>query len=370
MINTETTEIEGFEKTPTVNLGAYPIDSVLIRSETRTIFEIVRRIKQTKLFKLDPDFQRDFLWDEEKQSKLIESCLMRIPLPVFYLAEGEEGETIVVDGQQRLTTFLLYLDNKFALQGLAKESGLNDKKFSELPAKLQNRLEDTQLILYLIDSKVPEEARLDIFERVNSGVPLTRQQMRNALYSGPATQWLKKQAQFQIFQDMTNFSEKDRKGMRDREFVNRFCAFYLLGEEHYPGDNQMDEFLAESLKKMKKMTPEELAELADRFQISMKNNQAIFGRHAFRKHTQDSSDSSDSSRQNPLNVAIFDVFSVYLARYSELEASEKSSQIRQTFYRLLKEEDFYKAISGGTTTKRRIVNKFKAAEKAFEEVVK
>ncbi len=364
MTDTETTEIEGFEKTPTVNLGAYPIDSVLIRSETRTIFEIVRRIKQTKLFKLDPDFQRDFIWDDKKQSKLIESCLMRIPLPVFYLAEGEDGSTIVVDGQQRLTTFFRYLENQFALQELAEESGLNDKKFSDLPPKLQNRLEDTQLILYLIDSKVPEEARLDIFERVNSGVPLTRQQMRNALYSGPATQWLKEQAQFQIFKEMTNFSDKDRKEMRDREFVNRFCAFYLLGEERYPGDNQMDEFLANSLKQMNKMPASALTDLANRFQTSMKNNQLVFGKHAFRKH------SEDTNRQNPLNVAIFDVFSVYLARYSEQEAKEKYSQIGQVFKRLMADDDFYKAISGGTAAKRSIVNKFNAAKQAFEEVVK
>jgi len=366
MTDTETTEIEGLEKTPTVNLGAYPIDSVLIRSETRTIFEIVRRIKQTKLFKLDPDFQRDFIWDDKKQSKLIESCLMRIPLPVFYLAEGEDGSTIVVDGQQRLTTFFRYLGNQFALQELAEESGLNDKKFNELPPRLQNRLEDTQLILYLIDSKVPEEARLDIFERVNSGVPLTRQQMRNALYSGPATQWLKEQAQFQIFKEMTNFSDKNRKEMRDREFVNRFCAFYLLGEGRYPGDNQMDEFLAESIKQMNKMPVSALADLANRFQTSMKNNQLVFGENAFRKP----SESIIIKRQNPLNVALFDVFSVYLVRYSEQEAKEKSSQIKQVFRRLMADDDFYKAISGGTAAKRSIVNKFKAAKQAFEEVVK
>ncbi len=149
------------------------IDSVLIHSENRTIYEIVRRINHGKL-RLTPFFQRDFIWDEYQQSKLIESCLMRIPLPVFYLAEGEDGSTIVVDGQQRLTTFFRYLGNKFALQGLAEESGLNDRQFSDLPPKLQNRLEGTQLILYSIDFKVTKKTRLDIFarwgifERVNS----------------------------------------------------------------------------------------------------------------------------------------------------------------------------------------------------------
>lgn len=69
---------------------------------------------------------------------------------------------------------------------------------------------------------MPEEVRLDIFERVNSGVPLTHQQMSNALYNGLATQWLKEQA-------MTKFMDEDRKKMRDREFVNRqFNRGFLL----------------------------------------------------------------------------------------------------------------------------------------------
>ncbi len=165
----ENTTLEETNKTPTDNLGIYPIDSVLIRSETRTVFETVRRIKKGT-FKLAPDFKRDYIWTEKQQSRLIESCLMRIPLPVFYLAEELDGKIIVVDGQQRLTTFTRYLSNEFALQGLASENLLNDKKFDDLSPKLQNRLEDTQLTLYLIDNKVSEEARLDIFERVNSGV--------------------------------------------------------------------------------------------------------------------------------------------------------------------------------------------------------
>jgi uncharacterized protein with ParB-like and HNH nuclease domain len=86
----------------------YPIDSFMIRTEARTIFDVIRRIEKEQ-FVLDPDFQRDFVWELDKQSRLIESVLMRIPLPVFYLAEDESGKTIVVDGLQRLTTFYRYM---------------------------------------------------------------------------------------------------------------------------------------------------------------------------------------------------------------------------------------------------------------------
>ena len=120
---------------------------------------------------MDPDFQRDFIWPDDEQSKLIESVLMRIPLPVFYLAEDDQGRMIVVDGLQRLSTFKRFVNNALRLN-LPEQSELNDKRFTDLSPKLQNRVEDCNLILYVIDAKVPERARLDIFERVNGGIPL------------------------------------------------------------------------------------------------------------------------------------------------------------------------------------------------------
>lgn len=95
--------------------GQYPLDSVFVRTEQRTVREVVRRIKSER-FELNPDFQREFVWPPEKQSRLIESCLMRIPLPVFYVAEAaRDGRIIVVDGLQRLSTFRRYLDGEFRL---------------------------------------------------------------------------------------------------------------------------------------------------------------------------------------------------------------------------------------------------------------
>ena len=142
---------------------------------------------------LDPDFQRDIIWTDLKQSKLVESVLMRIPLPVLYLAEDSEGRIIVVHGWLRLSTLNRFMNGDLWLR-LREQSGLDGKRFADLSPKLQNRIEDCNLTLYIIDSKVPERALLDIFERVNSGVPLTRQQMRSSLYSGPGTRFLKEDA--------------------------------------------------------------------------------------------------------------------------------------------------------------------------------
>ena len=85
-----------------------------------------------------------------------------IPLPVFYLAEDDLGRMVVVDGLQRLSTFRRFVNNELRLK-LPSRNDLNKKQFQELPPKLQNRVEDCNLVLYIIDAKVPTQARLDIF---------------------------------------------------------------------------------------------------------------------------------------------------------------------------------------------------------------
>jgi hypothetical protein len=126
----------------------------------------------------------------------------------------------------------------------------------------------------------------------------------------------------------------------------------------------MGKFLVQSLKKMNQMKEEKLTALANRFQRSMKNNSLVFGKYAFRKHKK------PTDRRNPFNVAIFDVFSVCLARYSEPEVRQKAKKIRQAFYALMDNDKFSKAISGATHAKRNMLNKFEEANKAIKEAMK
>ncbi|PDW01608.1 hypothetical protein CJ255_18305 [Candidatus Viridilinea mediisalina] len=346
------TDVEGLDAN-TFDLGEYPIDSLLIRSETRTVYEVVRRMNNNQYI-LDPDFQRDFVWDEKKQSKLIESALMRIPLPVFYLAEERDGRVVVVDGLQRLSTFQSYLKNELRLRGFKGNSKeLNGLRFDELPPKLQNRIEDTQLILYIIDAKVPDRARLDIFERVNSGVALSRQQMRNCLYVGAATRWLREQARNPSFVEATD-QGLNSLTMRDREVINRFCGFYLSGVAGYrqcKGD--IDEFLAETLRQMNDMGAEQLSrELTPIFERSMRNNYHVFGKHAFRKHT------SPDGKRNVINIALFDVYSVLMTRYSEHFVAENKEVFYQRFQDLQADTAFYYAITISTNDVRNVEARF------------
>ena len=353
----EIEEPEGLGESLDTYWSDYPLDTLLIRSETRTVFEILRRIEKGS-FVMDPDFQRDFIWSDDVQSRFIESVLMRIPLPVFYLAEDENGRMIVVDGLQRLSTFRRFRNGNLNLK-LKHQKLLHGKGFSDLSPKLQNRLEDCNLTLYVIDSKVPNRARLDIFERVNSGVPLTRQQMRNCLYMGPATRFLRNEAETDIFLNATGNSLKTTT-MRNREFVNRFCAFQLLDLGDYKGD--MDDFLATCLIKMNVLPEVEIQRLSADFRTSLSNNLRVFGKHAFRKHRQHDGDRS------VINASLWDVLSTGLSKYSENIVEARADKLRNAFYPLMDDVDFVDSITIGTSDTRKVRHRFAVIKALFEGV--
>lgn len=350
-------QIEGLGSDEDSSFGEYPIDTVLIRNENRTVHDVLRRIEKGS-FIMNPDFQRDFVWDEDKQSKLIESVLMRIPLPVFYLAENLEGRMIVVDGLQRLSTFQRFVADKLKLK-LPHQSELDGKTFSTLSPKLQNRVEDCNLILYLIDAKVPQRALLDIFERVNSGAPLTRQQMRNCLFMGKGTAFLKQEASTSIFREATGKSLESNT-MRDREFVNRFCAFYLMGAKEYRGE--MDNFLGKALEKMNEATDESLSVVSSDFRRSLKNNMVLFGKHAFRRHTQ------DQMKRCPPNASLWDVLSTGLARYQEDMVKARKTAFLEGYYALMEDPEFIDSITRATNDVKWVQYRFACADQLFKEV--
>lgn len=358
-IDSENEGIEGIGSAEDEVLDDYPLDTMMIRTESRTIHDVLRRIQQEQ-FIMDPDFQRDFIWSLVEQSKLIESVLMRIPLPVFYIAENENGTIVVVDGLQRLSTFWNFVNGGLRLR-LPHKSQLDGKQFGELENKFQNRIEDCNLTLYVIDSKAPERARLDIFERVNSGVPLTRQQMRNSLYMGQSTRFLKKEASTNLFLEATGRSLNWRQ-MRDREFINRFCGFQLCSLDEYRGD--MDLFLSDTLKKMNRLENFQIEQLSAQLQTGLSNNMTLFGRYAFRKHTR-----SQEGRRSPINASLWDVMCTGLARYDARSVEAQKNLLLKAFYRLLDDESFNDAITLGTNQALKVNRRFKMANDMFREVL-
>ena len=348
-------EIEGLGDDPDASWSGYPIDELLIRNDSQAVEQVLGRIEQGR-YVMDPDFQRDFIWDEAKQSKLIESVLMRIPLPVFYLAEDERGRRVVVDGLQRLSTFRRFAKNELRLN-LPDRPVLHRQRFKDLDPKLQDRFGDCNLTLYVIDAKAPDQTRLDIFERVNSGMPLTRQQMRNCLYMGKATRFLRAESTTDLILEATGRSLRTST-MRDREFVNRFCAFQILDLEDY---RDMDDFLATCLKKMN-AEPELLPSLSGQLDTTLGNNLLLFGRHAFRKHE------PDQDYRSIINASLWDVMSTGLSRYPSEIVEDRAAIVRGEFYRLMEKKDFTQSITYGTNGVRQVRKRFAMAQAMFEDV--
>lgn len=361
-------DVEGIEEGTSDGWGEYPLDAVFVRTEPRTVEAVVERI-EGKRYVLDPDFQRDFLWSVQKQSKLIESCVMRIPLPVFYVAEAPDGRIIVVDGLQRLTTFARFVSNRFRLTGLSNNEGggahiLEGKLFKDLPLNLQERVQDTPLTMYILDAKAPERARLDIFERVNSGEPLTRQQMRNALYNGPATKWLKEAAESDGFRSATGQS-LNTKTMRDREAINRFCAFKLLGWKSYK-TSDMDGFLAAGLKKLAGLSDAKRTELRAAFDSAMTLNRRLFGEHAFRKSL---AAQTVGVARSVINISLFEVCAVIMAD-PDLRSQGKNveKRLKSDVVALMHDDEFLRAITYSTNSTNTVAKRFAAMEGVLREL--
>ena len=131
-----------------------------------------------------PDYQRDYIMDDGKASKLVESTLLRIPIPTVYLCEEKPGVFSIIDGQQRLTSFVRFLKNEFKLRGLDEYPELNGKYFKEIERTYQQIINTTKIHTIEI-LKESQELKYEIFSRLNQGsTSLKPQELRNCIYRG------------------------------------------------------------------------------------------------------------------------------------------------------------------------------------------
>ena len=148
---------------------------------------LLKRV-QSNVIKLDPDYQRRHRWTDETSSRLIESLILNIPVPTIFISqdidvddENDPGVAryTVIDGQQRLTAIVRFLENDLALEGLQALSELNGALRRDLPPFLARRLEERTLRCLRIDSTLDPQVKYDIFERLNTGsVKLEPQELR------------------------------------------------------------------------------------------------------------------------------------------------------------------------------------------------
>ncbi len=321
-----------------------PFDPARIKIHTVQVVvgQLMSRIEHDEI-DLAPDFQRNSgIWNARDQSRLIESLLLRIPIPVFYVAADQEENWAVADGVQRLSTIRDYVTGEFPLTQLEYRSELDGRRYDDLPRAMQRRINETQFIVNVIEPGTPPEVMFNIFRRINTGGrPLNGQEIRHALNPGPVREYLKTLANSTEFIYATVGSIKPDR-MDDREYVLRFLAFYMEPWEHYSASS-LDSHLETAMKTINTMAADRRDALAADFRKAMVAAARIFGDDAFRKRSR-----LDAGR-NQISIALFETWAVQLARCSldqldRLAAAREA--VRNRFMALLNEDtEFERAIS-------------------------
>ena len=322
----------------------YPMDGIKVDKGFYTIFELKRRFdSKEKRIILDSEFQREDVWRNDRKSELIESVLMGLPLPIFYFNQDKYGKLIVVDGRQRLTALFEYLNDMYPLMKLKILPWLNGLKFSQLLPYLASRLEDYQIQAHVILPPTPERIKFDIFDRVNrGGMQLNKQEIRNALYQGEATRFLKRIVESKEFKKATGNAFANEKRMKDKYLITRFVSFLLYksrslrdddGKDYkYHGD--IDDILGRGLEELNRLGSEDKR----RFRIletavirSLINSFYYLGEDAFRL--------KQEGRRSPINMNVFETVMLMLVDVPPCVPGIKAD-VQMEYQRLMNSKEF------------------------------
>lgn len=359
-------EDESEEKTDEIT---NPYNPKLIRVDTKpfSIAQIKQMLDDGDI-DLSPDFQRGFVWtDVTRKSRLIESLLLRIPLPVFYLAQDEEGSFQVVDGVQRLTVLKSFLNNEFKLKNLEYLKDCEGKWYKSknesmnLAAVYTRRIEQTQLFFNIIDPQTPDKVKYDIFKRINTGgKALNNQEIRNCLANSKTREFLHTLSGSEEFINATRGSVSHIR-MADEELILRFVAFYLIDNgkskfKEYKGG--MDVLLDETVDMLNKETINELIGIRKKFLNAMKNSYHLFENRAFRK-------------SNYINKALFLGITRVLCDYSEDKIHQLiNNNVKQKLENeIINNLKFSSSLSMGTNDAKNINYVLATIKRIMEEVI-
>ncbi|MCC3530520.1 MAG: DUF262 domain-containing protein [Microcoleus sp. PH2017_22_RUC_O_B] len=343
----------------------YDPEKINIFTREPTIEQLLRRIDEAAL-DLAPDFQRHAnIWKDEAKSRLIESILIRIPLPAFYIDATDEDKWLVVDGLQRLSALKQFMSDKtLELCGLEYLNNLQGKTYDQIERRYQRRIEETQVTVYLIEKGTPPEVKYNIFKRINTGgLPMSPQELRHALNPGKATKFLALLATSYEFQQVTNLSKLRKMRMDDREFILGFLAFTLTSYKDYQNDKR-NSFLSRTLAKVNSLPEERLTVIENDFKKSMLAAFEIFDKNAFRKISQ------NQKKMYPINKALFEGWSVNLSQLSneqiQLLKQHKQKLVEKFTYCVDNDEIFQRSISQAAD---KIEYRFMIIEQIIQEVL-
>ena len=336
-------------------------NNIKIRLQPTTIALMMERITHDEI-KLNTEFQRkEGLWKDEQQSKLIESILIRIPLPVFYFDGANADEWLVIDGLQRLTSLKRFMVTKeLKLTGLEFLKNFEGKGWDDLDRPLQRQINETSLQCYVVEEGEPD-VKFNIFKRINTGgLTLSDQEIRHAMHQDVAY-FLKQLAEGKEFLEATR-GKVSAERMLDRDFINRFLAFYIYNyESDYTYEEDLDSFMNRTLNKLATLPKTELDDIEIRFKKAMNLSMSIFKDFAFSK-------SKDYKR---INKALFEVIAVNFAKLkdSEIEIIESNKRkFKSLFYDAIS-NTFADSLSSNTGGKSNVTLRHKEFNKIINQVI-
>ena len=346
------------------SVSIYPDAKIRIAKEQYSISHLKTLVEKRKTLKIDPDFQRNNVWKSIQGSELVESVLMGIPIPVIYLYQAKNGIMQVVDGRQRITALLQYLNGKFALRDLKILHNLNDHRFSALDPVLQGLFEDYQLTFYIIQPPTPERVKYDIFDRVNrGGTKLTHQEMRNALYNGYITKALKEVTRSEEFRKATGRGISPKR-MKDQYALLRAMAFYMLfsrpgmmrdeSNEQIEYKSDIDDFLAKVMvwfnRDDSKATVDELVLT---FKDAFRRCHEVLGEDAFRFEPE-----TPGAKRRAVNMPLFEVMS-YI--FTDPAVRDDVPMIKESLGNFKHELDSWLQEQGNVDTSKNVLWRYEQA---------
>jgi len=333
-----------------------------------TIDGLHKRYQKGKLI-LSPEFQRFHVWDKTTSSRLIESVLIDVPIPVVYLAEEDDGKCSVIDGQQRLRAFFDYLENRFKLQNMLVLKELNNKLYKDLVEPQQDKIEETKIYTVKIRKESDKNIRFEIFERLNRGsVKLNDQELRNCIYRGEYNNTINDLAQNKDFLWLIGL-KSPHKRMFDRELVLRFLAMYHNAYLNY--SPPMKQFMNTDMEEYRDIDEKPKKKAVEVFKKAVMVVKTVFGDKAFRRFTVGTEkDPNGHWEKKRVNQALFDVLMFGFTPYDQNQIIPHSDAIREELIWLMThDQEFIEAITVGTSDKTRVFSRFEKWLHSLKEII-
>lgn len=359
------------------------IDEVIAQEGRNKIFtdqgdpevdSLYNRWKRGKLV-IQPDFQRQFVWDATKSSRLIESSLLDIPLPVIYISQENDGKEYVIDGQQRLTSFFSFIDgafpdgSDFRLSNLKVFSELNRKKFVDLPEESQDKVRYCKIRTITFRKESDPNLKFEIFERLNTGsVSLNDQELRNCIYRGPYNLLLRDLAIDSEFLAIMGLSRPDRR-MKDVELVLRFAAFYHQTYLNYKPPMRL--FLNREMEKYQFISANDSSELKSAFKNSIQIIKSLLGTHAFKRYYKGTSaDPNGYWEPKKFNASLYDILMYSFAREEKNTIFRNLDAVREALiYLMTSDQEFIDSIELSTSSLQAVTKRFDKWRLTLQQVV-